>query len=110
MEEKSYATSVKVTETVEHLFLCPVLREEQNSLRQNVDEVFKKWSIPYSSIGHLPGISIKSHWTKMLQNKLSKESETFHTFRRKDETARRGLLDSQQEQQAQGLSPVLEER
>ena len=64
-------------ETVEHLFLCPALREEQNSLRENIDEVFKKWSIPYSSIGHLPGISIKSHWAKMLQNKLSKNQKPF---------------------------------
>ena len=79
MEEKSYATFCQgnSAETVEHLFLCPALREEQNSLRENVDEVFKKWSIPYSSIGHLPGISIKSHWAKMLQNKLSKNQKPF---------------------------------
>ena len=59
-------------ETIEHLFLCPALREEQNALRENIDEVFKKWSIPYSSIGHLPSSKIKSHWVKMLQSKLAK--------------------------------------
>src|ERR1044071_10127703 len=57
-------------ETIEHLFLCPALREEQNLLRENIDEVFKKWSIPYSSLGHLPGSNIKAHW--VLQGKLAK--------------------------------------
>ena len=42
------------------------------SSRENIDVMFKKWSIPYSSIGHLPGSNIKSHWVKMLQSKLSK--------------------------------------
>ena len=65
-------------ETIEHLFLCPALREEQNSLRENIDVVFKKWSIPYSSIGHLPGSNIKSHWVKMLQSKLSKSLGLSH--------------------------------
>ena len=63
-------------ETIEHLFLCPALREEQNSLRENIDEVFKKWSIPYSSLGHLPGSNIKAHWVKMLQGKLAKNKKT----------------------------------
>jgi hypothetical protein len=64
------------TETTEHLFLCPALREEQNSLREGIDEIFKKWSIPYSSLGHLPNFKIKSHWVKMLQSKLSKNQKS----------------------------------
>ena len=62
--------------TCEHLFTCPALREEQNSLRERVDETFKKWSIPYSSLGHLPNLKIKSHWVKMLQSKLSKNQRS----------------------------------
>ena len=63
-------------ETTEHLFLCPALREEQNSLRERTDEIFKKWSIPYSSLGHLPNLKIKSHWVKMLQSKLPKNQKS----------------------------------
>jgi ribonuclease HI len=58
-------------ETTEHLFSCPALREEQNAVREEMDGVFKKWSIPYSALGHLPGLSVKSQWINMLQKKLS---------------------------------------
>src|ERR1700729_3516090 len=46
-------------ETTEHLFTCPALRGEHNTLRERTDRIFKKWSIPYSALGHLPNLSIK---------------------------------------------------
>src|ERR1700733_7772660 len=59
-------------ETTEHLFVCPALKAEQNSLREHIDVTFKKWVIPYSALGHLPGSTTKCQWIKMLQSKLSK--------------------------------------
>ena len=59
------------SESTEHLFTCPALISEQNSLREHVDTVFKRWSIPYSSLGHLPGSTTKQQWMTMLQSKLS---------------------------------------
>ena len=65
-----------VPETAEHLFSCPALREEQNTMRQNIDGIFKKWSIPYSALGHLPGFNIKCQWINILQKKLSKNPKS----------------------------------
>jgi hypothetical protein len=67
-----------VPETTEHLFSWPPLskREEQNVLRQNIDETLKKWLIPYSALGHLPGFNVKSQWIKILQKKLSKNPKS----------------------------------
>src|SRR6202161_1109340 len=59
-----------------HLFTCPALREEHNTLRERTDRIFKKWSIPYSALGHLPNFSIKSHWINILQKKLSKNQKS----------------------------------
>ena len=50
--------------------------DEQNSLREHVDTTFKKWLIPYSALGHLPGLTLKSHWVHILQKKLSNNSRT----------------------------------
>jgi len=58
------------------MFSCPALREEQNTLRANIDQVFKKWSIPYSALGHLPYVNLKSQWIHMLQKKLSKNKKS----------------------------------
>src|ERR1700733_7152183 len=60
--------SSNAPETTEHLFTCPALREEHNTLRERTDRIFKKWSIPYPALGHLPNLSIKSHWINILQN------------------------------------------
>src|ERR1700684_1059160 len=59
-----------------HLFTCPALREEHNTLRERTDRIFKKWSIPYSALGHLPNFSTKSHWINILQKKLSKNQKS----------------------------------
>ena len=67
---------LNVPETTEHLFNCLALREEQNTLRQNIDETLKKWHIPYSALGHLPGFNVKSQWIKILQKKLSKNQKS----------------------------------
>src|SRR5271154_5483491 len=40
---------------------------------KHIDEAFKKWSIPYSALGHLPGYNVKSKWINMLQKKLAKD-------------------------------------
>jgi len=63
-------------ETAEHLFTCPALQEEHNTLRERTDSIFKKWSIPYSALGRLPNLSIKSHWVNILQKKLSKNPKS----------------------------------
>jgi hypothetical protein len=63
-------------ETVEHLFNCPAFRDEQNDIRQGIDETLKKWSVPYTALGHLPGFTLKSQWIKMLQKKLSKNQKS----------------------------------
>ena len=65
-----------MAETTEHLFSCPALRTEQNSLREQIDEVFKKWSIPYSALGHLPDHKIKNQWMNILHKKLSKNEKS----------------------------------
>jgi len=61
-------------ETMAHLFTCPALRNEQNSLREHIDDTFRKWIIPYSALGHLPGFTLKSHWIHILQKKLANNS------------------------------------
>src|SRR6202044_2547021 len=64
------------TRDSEHLFTCPTLREEHNTLRERTDRIFKKWSIPYCALGHLPNFCIKSHWISILQKKLSKNQKS----------------------------------
>jgi hypothetical protein len=68
-------------ETTEHLFCCPALREEQNILRENINEVLKKWSIPYSALGHLPGFSIKEAMDTNTPEKAIQESKILDTLR-----------------------------
>src|SRR5579872_546253 len=63
-------------ETTEHLFTGPALREEHNTLRERTDRIFKKWSIPYSALGHLPNLNIKNQWVSILQKKLSKNQKS----------------------------------
>src|SRR5271156_1666557 len=61
----------RTSETTEHIFLCPAMREEQNLLRERIDETFRKWSLPYCSLGNPPGYSMKTQWMQILQRKLS---------------------------------------
>src|ERR1700735_5182437 len=67
------------SETTEHLFTCPALREEHNTLSERTDRIFKKWSIPYSALGHLPNLSIKSHWINILQKNCPKIRSHSHS-------------------------------
>jgi hypothetical protein len=61
-----------------------------------VDETFKKWSIPYSSLGHLPNLKIKSLGQDVTEQVIQKPKIS-HPIRRKNAATGRRLLESKQE-------------
>src|SRR5690348_3415285 len=74
----------------EHLFTCPALIPEQNSLREQVDSIFKKWAIPYAALGQLPERNMKSQWMNILQKKHSNNKRP---LKLSDEKAQRLIED-----------------
>ena len=82
------STAVTVTTIKKHFVACakvmplrqrniysPAQPSEKNKTYY-INEVLKKWSIPYSALGHLPGFSIKRQWIQILQKKLSKNQKS----------------------------------
>ena len=71
-------------ETVEHLFNCPALRDEQNDIRQGIDETLKKWSVPYTALGHL---RTQKSLDQDAPEETVQKSKILNTLKRKNATA-----------------------
>ena len=80
------------TEDEEHLFVCPALVTTQDNLRKAMDNVFRKWDLPYSSTGIPAGIDTQEMWSKALRESFTQQHR-FHPTLRLTENKIRQLVD-----------------
>src|SRR6201996_8970176 len=80
------------TEDEEHLFVCPAQATTQDNLRRAMDNVFRKWDLPYSSTGLPAGIDTKEMWSKALSESFTQQHR-FHPTLRLTENKIRQLVD-----------------
>src|ERR1700733_4937481 len=69
------------TEDEEHLFVCPALATTQDNLRKAMDNVFRKWDLPYSNTGIPTDVDTKEMWVKALTQSFTQQHRFHPTLR-----------------------------